>query len=151
MAPTSNRRIERGAGVSRVPRVPYDVDLALDVLKRFRGAVLIGAQAPVGFFAYPGRPSTLLPAGCQIVELAHRGADAAGAVRMLADELDARPLVPADAARPLEPAAGPITHQALGAAFAAGSQEDGGGAEELPFNEGDRGGNPEVRAVADVV
>ncbi|WP_346995589.1 neutral/alkaline non-lysosomal ceramidase N-terminal domain-containing protein [Dietzia sp. SLG310A2-38A2] len=40
---------------------------------------------------------------------------------------------------------------ALGAAFAAGSQEDGGGAEELPFNEGDRGGNPDVRAISEVV
>ncbi|GAA1054208.1 neutral/alkaline non-lysosomal ceramidase N-terminal domain-containing protein [Dietzia natronolimnaea] len=40
---------------------------------------------------------------------------------------------------------------ALGAAFAAGSQEDGGGAEELPFNEGDRGGNPEVRAISELV
>ncbi|PAY24586.1 hydrolase [Dietzia natronolimnaea] len=40
---------------------------------------------------------------------------------------------------------------ALGAAFAAGSQEDGGGAEELPFTEGDRGGNPAVRAVSEVV
>jgi acetolactate synthase-1/2/3 large subunit len=119
MAPTSNRRIERGAGVSRVPRVPYDIDISLELLKRFRGAVLIGAQAPVAFFAYPGRPCTLLPAGCQIVELAHRGADAVAAVRMLADELGARPLVPADAARPLPPAAGPISPEALGAAFAA--------------------------------
>lgn len=40
---------------------------------------------------------------------------------------------------------------ALGAAFASGSQEDGGGGDELPFVEGDRGGNPAVRAVADVV
>ncbi|WP_238556326.1 neutral/alkaline non-lysosomal ceramidase N-terminal domain-containing protein [Dietzia sp. UCD-THP] len=40
---------------------------------------------------------------------------------------------------------------ALGAAFAAGSQEDGGGAEELPFTEGDRGGNPEIRAISEVV
>jgi neutral ceramidase len=40
---------------------------------------------------------------------------------------------------------------ALGAAFAAGSQEDGGGAEELPFTEGDRGGNPVVGSIADVV
>jgi acetolactate synthase-1/2/3 large subunit len=118
MAPTSNRRIERGAGVSRVARVPYDIDISLDLLKRFRGAVLIGAQAPVAFFAYPGRPCTLLPAGCQIVELAHRGADAVAA-GMLADELGARPLVPTDAARPLAPAPGPITHEALGAAFAA--------------------------------
>ena len=40
---------------------------------------------------------------------------------------------------------------ALGAAFAAGSQEDGGGAEDLPFNEGERGGNPAVAQIGDVV
>ncbi|WP_010539874.1 neutral/alkaline non-lysosomal ceramidase N-terminal domain-containing protein [Dietzia alimentaria] len=40
---------------------------------------------------------------------------------------------------------------ALGAAFASGSQEDGGGGGELPFAEGDRGGNPVVKSIADVV
>lgn len=40
---------------------------------------------------------------------------------------------------------------ALGASFAAGSQEDGGGAEDLPFNEGERGGNPAVAQIGDVV
>ncbi|KAA0918131.1 neutral/alkaline non-lysosomal ceramidase N-terminal domain-containing protein [Dietzia sp. ANT_WB102] len=40
---------------------------------------------------------------------------------------------------------------ALGASFAAGSQEDGGGGDELPFMEGDRGGNPVIAAIADVV
>ena len=40
---------------------------------------------------------------------------------------------------------------ALGAAFAAGSQEDGGGGDDLPFNEGERGGNPAVAQIGDVV
>lgn len=40
---------------------------------------------------------------------------------------------------------------ALGTAFAAGSQEDGGGGDDLPFMEGDRGGNPELRPVTDLV
>lgn len=40
---------------------------------------------------------------------------------------------------------------ALGAAFASGSQEDGGGGDELPFAEGDRGGNPAVKAISDIV
>ena len=40
---------------------------------------------------------------------------------------------------------------ALGAAFAAGSQEDGGGGDDLPFNEGQRGGNPAVGQIGDVV
>lgn len=40
---------------------------------------------------------------------------------------------------------------ALGAAFASGSQEDGGGGDDLPFNEGERGGNPVVGDIASVV
>ena len=40
---------------------------------------------------------------------------------------------------------------ALGAAFASGSQEDGGGGDELPFAEGDRGGNPVIKSITDVV
>lgn len=40
---------------------------------------------------------------------------------------------------------------ALGASFASGSQEDGGGGDELPFAEGDRGGNPVVKTITDVV
>lgn len=40
---------------------------------------------------------------------------------------------------------------ALGASFASGSQEDGGGGDDLPFAEGDRGGNPEVAAISEMV
>lgn len=40
---------------------------------------------------------------------------------------------------------------ALGTAFASGSQEDGGGGDELPFREGDRGGNPELAPLLDAV
>lgn len=40
---------------------------------------------------------------------------------------------------------------ALGAAFAAGSQEDGGGGDGLPFNEGERGGNPMVAQLDQLV
>ncbi|MBJ8338758.1 neutral/alkaline ceramidase [Antrihabitans sp. YC3-6] len=39
----------------------------------------------------------------------------------------------------------------LGASFAAGSQEDGGAGEDFPFNEGERGGNPMVKAVTDQI
>ncbi|HIW95272.1 MAG TPA: neutral/alkaline ceramidase [Candidatus Corynebacterium gallistercoris] len=39
----------------------------------------------------------------------------------------------------------------LGAAFAASSQEDGGGVPELGLNEGERGGNPIIGAIGNVV
>ncbi|MBV9320678.1 MAG: hypothetical protein JO106_12350, partial [Mycobacterium sp.] len=45
-----------------------------------------GAKSPVSFFAYPGKPSDLVPAGCEVHVLAeHTGA--ADALLALADEL----------------------------------------------------------------
>ena len=42
--------------------------------------VLVGAEAPVSFFAYPGKPGYCAPEGCEIVYLAHADEDGARAV-----------------------------------------------------------------------
>jgi acetolactate synthase-1/2/3 large subunit len=78
--------------------------------------VLIEAQPPVAFFAYPGRPSLLLPEGCETLPLVPPGSDGAGAVAALADAVGTRPAVP-PAERPPRPA-GPITADAFAAAVA---------------------------------
>jgi neutral ceramidase len=44
-----------------------------------------------------------------------------------------------------------LTPAMLGAAFAAGSTEDGGAGDDLPFNEGAYGGNPVIAQLNDVV
>src|SRR5262249_27247789 len=54
-----------------------------------RHLVLAGAKAPVGFFAYPGKPSTLWPRDCALHELARPDQDVAAALEALADELGA--------------------------------------------------------------
>ena len=123
MAPTSNRRIERGAGLPVVPRIPYPVDMALKALARFRRAVLIEAQLPVAFFAYPERPSLLLPEGCETIALADFDQDGRHAAAALADLVGARAAVPADPPRPAPPAEGPITAESLAAAVAAALPE----------------------------
>ena len=116
-APTSNRRVERGAGRAGIGKVPYPIDQALDALRPFRRAVLIETVPPVAFFAYPGRPSHLLPEGCETVTLAGRDGNGPAAVAALAEHLGATPVVP-DAARPAAPAPGPITPASLAAAVA---------------------------------
>ena len=63
-------RVERGAGRVMVQRVPYVVDQAVALLGEFRHIVLAGAKPPVSFFAYPGKPSLLAPAGCEFTPLA---------------------------------------------------------------------------------
>jgi acetolactate synthase-1/2/3 large subunit len=92
IAPTSNRRIERGAGRPDIPRIPYPIDLAIERLAPFRRAVLIEAQPPVAFFAYPDRPSLLLPESCEVIQLAEFDQDGRAAVRALADLVGSRPV-----------------------------------------------------------
>ncbi|HUH77374.1 MAG TPA: acetolactate synthase large subunit [Devosia sp.] len=87
LAQQSNARIERGAGRVAIDRVPYQVDLALAAFASTRQLVLVGARAPVAFFAYPDKPSSMLPPDCQITEMVAEGDDLALAIEMLADEL----------------------------------------------------------------
>ena len=94
---TSNRRIERGRTRTPVDRLPYPIDLA--VAKLTRGAWCWPARAPVGFFAYPGKPSLLAPDCAQVV-LATQEQDLAQALEWLADELG----IAADAPRLTAPA-----------------------------------------------
>ena len=105
MAPTSNRRIERGAGRVNLAKIPYPVDMALAALARFRTAILIEAKPPVAFFAYPDRPSLLLPEDCAIIQLADVDQDGPAAVAALASGCGARPVQPVDAPPATPPAA----------------------------------------------
>ena len=107
----ANTRLARGAGRVQVERIPYVVDRALDVLKDIRHMVLVGARAPVAFFAYPGKPSRLAPEACEMTLLAGLGDDIVGAVEALAGELDALSTPPAhlaEAGRP-EAATGAVS------------------------------------------
>jgi acetolactate synthase-1/2/3 large subunit len=88
-------RLARGAGRVLAPRIPYVVDLAVAALARFERIVTVGAPPPVGFFAYPGKPSLLAPERAQFVELATRHDDGVAALRALADELGASAVAPA--------------------------------------------------------
>lgn len=123
MAPGSNRRVEMGAGRPALARVPYPIDMALETRAGVDRAVLVEAVPPVAFFAYPGRPSLLLPAGCRVETLAGRDQDGAAALAALADLLGARPHSGADAPRPQPPQAGALTDEALSQAIAAALPE----------------------------
>src|SRR5215468_5783708 len=98
IAQGSNARIQRGAGRVPIERLPYPVDQALVVLKDVRHLILVGAKAPVAFFAYPNKPSVLTPEGCAIHRLSAPGEDSLQALEWLADELGARGHAPAVAA-----------------------------------------------------
>lgn len=81
-------RLERGAGVPAVERLAYFAEAAQEQLTGTAHLVLAGAPSPVSFFAYPGKPSDLVPAGCAVHVLAQY-AGAAAALEWLADDLAA--------------------------------------------------------------
>jgi acetolactate synthase I/II/III large subunit len=87
LAQQANGRAERGAGRVPIDRVPYAVDLAIKLFAQTQRIILVGSKAPVGFFAYPGKPSSMLPATCEILELASAEQDLLGALQQLADQL----------------------------------------------------------------
>jgi len=93
-APTSNARIDRGAGRVAVERVPYVVDMALERLAPLKHMIGIGDAEPVAFFAYPDKPSRVLPDGCAVQHLAGLEEDGTRALEMLVDALDAHNAVP---------------------------------------------------------
>ena len=101
-------RLERGAGVPAVERLAYFAEAAQAQLAGASHLILAGATSPVSFFAYPGKPSDLVPEGCKVQVLAeYRGA--AAALEQLADEVapGTRPGL-APASRPELPS-GPLT------------------------------------------
>jgi acetolactate synthase-1/2/3 large subunit len=94
-------RQQRGAGLPAIDRLAYLAEFATEQLSGARHLILAGARSPVSFFAYPGKPSSLVPAGCQVHVLAEASDDAGGALTELADLVAAgtAPL-PAPAGRP---------------------------------------------------
>jgi acetolactate synthase-1/2/3 large subunit len=114
-------RLQRGAGRVATQRVPYVVDSALAMLKDLRQVVLVGAKPPVGFFAYPGKPSLLAPPGCAFTTLAELHEDIVGALQALADELGAHDMAPLHVAELAPPPLpdGPLTLAGVAAVLGA--------------------------------
>jgi acetolactate synthase-1/2/3 large subunit len=110
----------RGAGRVPVDRIPYSVDAALQLLGGMRHLVLAGAKAPVGFFAYPGKPGKLWPRECELHVLARPEQDAVGALEALADALGApRQVTARDVVPKPELIGGPFKPEPFGRTLAA--------------------------------
>jgi acetolactate synthase-1/2/3 large subunit len=108
-------RAERGRGRVPATRIPYPIDLALEMLRDIDLLLLIGDTEPVAFFAYPGKPSRLVQDRCQVVALASPGDDLQQALQALAGELGVdrirRPAVTRTANS--ETPTGPLTEDAI--------------------------------------
>ena len=84
MGQTYNPRMARGRGRFSIDRIPYVIEQALPILKDFRHIVLVEANDPVAFFAYPNKPSLLKPEGCEVHRMTAGGENSVAALEALA-------------------------------------------------------------------
>ena len=119
-------RLERGAGVPLVERLAYWPELASAQLDGLEHLILADAKPPVSWFAYPGKRSSLLSAGCEVHELSPPTSDVLRSLEALVDALDAAGAKPALQAAFVPPRPdGPLTAakvcQAIGAILPEGA------------------------------
>jgi acetolactate synthase I/II/III large subunit len=112
-------RVERGAGLPAVERLAYLPELAMVQLAGLKHLVLVDTKPPVSFFAYPGKPSYLVPDGCEVHELAAPHNDVLGSLTALVDALDAGAAIGAiqESVMP-RPPRGPLTAEGVCAVVA---------------------------------
>jgi acetolactate synthase-1/2/3 large subunit len=124
LAETFPARIERGTGLPAIDRLAYLAELATAQLDGAANLILAGAREPVSFFAYPGKPSQLVPAECQVHTLAAGDDDAVAALEALAERVGAAgPAVVSEPVAGPERPTGPIDPVSFAAAVAAALPE----------------------------
>ncbi|MEI9418491.1 acetolactate synthase large subunit [Mesorhizobium sp. Cs1321R2N1] len=101
LASYTNGHMARGRGNLQLERVAYGTDAATKQLSRFEELILVNAKPPIGFFAYPGKPSTQYASNAQIHVLSRPDQDPVAALQALVDELQApEAAIPDPGARP---------------------------------------------------
>ncbi len=117
-------RLRRGAGIPAVERIGYLAEFAAVQLAGLRHLVLVDAAAPVSFFAYPGKPSDLVPDGCEVHSLAGAADDVVGALDALAGAMSASGAAAGAPAQRPEPPTGALTAEAVANAIGAQLPEE---------------------------
>ncbi|MFD9888628.1 acetolactate synthase large subunit [Amycolatopsis sp. NPDC059027] len=104
-------RLERGAGLPPIERLGYLAEQVVYQLDGVKHVIVAGTKAPVSFFAYPGKPSDLVPEGAQVHTLAGVGQDVVAALADVAELVaaDTEPVLQ-QPSRPAVPS-GPLTPQ----------------------------------------
>jgi acetolactate synthase-1/2/3 large subunit len=90
LSETFAARLQRGAGRFKAERLQYFSEHVSQQLAGLELLILVGTQAPVSFFAYPGKESWLVPDGCEVHELASVDQDMQSALTRVAEQLGAR-------------------------------------------------------------
>lgn len=111
-------KMRRGAGVFAPERMQYFAEGAVADLEGSDLMVLAGTNAPVAFFAYPGKPSLLVPDGCDLLKLGDASSDSAATLAALADEMGAHEAAAPEALLIPDVPTGDLTAQSVGQSLA---------------------------------
>jgi acetolactate synthase-1/2/3 large subunit len=119
MGQTYHPRMARGQGRFSIDRIPYVIESALPILKNFKHIVLVEANDPVAFFAYPNKPSMLKAEGTEVHRMTSWGENSVAALEALADALGAKPAdVKPQKLMELAKPTGALTHASIAQAIA---------------------------------
>jgi len=111
-------KMRRGAGVFAPERMQYFAEGAMDDLEGSDLMLLAGTNAPVAFFSYPGKPSLLVPEGCDLVSLGDASTDSAQTLARLADHIGAADAAPAETLSQFDLPTGALNAQTVGQSLA---------------------------------
>lgn len=89
-APYPFTRWRHGAGTPVIERVAYVLEQAVEQFQDCRQLILVGADAPVAYFAYEGKSSIPTTAECDIFTLARHDEDGNAALTAVAERLSAK-------------------------------------------------------------
>ncbi|HET8931433.1 MAG TPA: acetolactate synthase large subunit, partial [Acidimicrobiales bacterium] len=119
LAETFPTRLRRGGGLPAIERLGYLAEFAQMQLEGVTRLIVIDTTAPVSFFAYPGRPSDLVPEGCEVIRFEPDGNDPVAILDALADRVGAPVDVPRQEAVRPDLGSGALTAETLANALGA--------------------------------
>ena len=117
MTDTFVGRQARGAGRFAPAKMQYFAEGAMDDIGDHDLMILAGTQTPAAFFAYPGKPSLLVPGGCEVVSLGGAEIDSAAALMALADALNLDEATPVQERKVADKPTGPVSPSTVGASL----------------------------------
>jgi acetolactate synthase-1/2/3 large subunit len=119
MGQTYHPRMARGQGRFSIDHIPYVIEQALPIPKNFKHIVLVEANDPAAFFAYPNKPSILKAEGTEVHRMTSWGENSVAALEALASAIGARPSdVKPQKLMELAKPTGALTHASIAQAIA---------------------------------
>ncbi|MCZ4299278.1 acetolactate synthase large subunit [Henriciella marina] len=111
-------KMRRGAGVFAPDRMQYFAEGAMSDLEGADLMLVAGTSLPAAFFAYPGKPSLLVPGGCETLDLGGADTDSAKTLLALADAMGAADIADPMPLRKPDAPKGELNAAAVGASVA---------------------------------